>query len=108
MGAGKRKELKAMSVEELKKRLAKKGLEAGAKRDDMIDALFIAGVQEDALAARKTELQGKSTQDLKDLLAMNGLETTGGKDQMVKTMLAHEAKTRDALKVFDEKVDKLA
>merc|ERR1712139_267533 len=105
--AGKRKELKGMSVEELKKRLAKKGLEAGAKREDMIDALFIAGVQEDALVERKTELQKMPTADLKDLLSLNGLES-GGKDQMVKTMLAHEAKTREALKAFDEKVEKIA
>jgi len=105
--AQKRKELKSMSVEELKKRLVKKGLEATGKRDDMVEALFIAGVQEDAVAARKSELLSKSTSDLKDLLLLNGLET-GAKDQMVKTMLAHEAKCREELKAFEAKIDQVA
>merc|ERR1712185_226418 len=52
-----RKELKAMSVDELKKRIAKKGLEASGKREDMIETLFIASVQEDTVVARKAELQ---------------------------------------------------
>jgi len=102
----KRKELKAMSVEDLKKRMAKKGLESTGKREDMVEALFIAGIQEDAAAARKTELQSKSTQDLKELLSLNGLEA-GAKDQMVKTMLAHEKKVHEDLRAFDAQVDKL-
>jgi len=100
--AQKRKDLKALSVDDLKKRLAKKGLDASGKRDDMIDALFIAAVQEDAAAARKVELQGKSTQDLKDLLSLNGLES-GSKEHMVKTMLSYEAKIREENRVFEEK-----
>jgi len=99
----KRKEIKALSVEDLKKKLAKKGLESTGKREDMVEALFIAGVQEDAGAARKVELQSKATQDLKDLLSRNGLEG-GSKEQMVKTMLAHEAKSREELKAFEMKV----
>jgi len=103
----KRKELKAMSVEDLKKRVAKKGLESTGKREDMIEVLFIAGVQEDAAAARKVELQGKSTDELKTLLTLNGLET-GSKDHMVKAMLAHEATTREQLQVFEKQVNKVA
>jgi len=99
----KRKEIKALSVEDLKKKLAKKGLEATGKREDMVEVLFIAEVQEDAGASRKAELQSKATQDLKDLLSRNGLEV-GSKDQMVKTMLAHEAKSREELKAFETKV----
>jgi len=105
--AQKMKEFKAMSVEELAKRIAKKGLTATGKRDDMIQALFIAAVQEDAVAARKSVLQIKSTQELKDLLLLNGLET-GSKDHMVKTMLAHEATVREELKVFEAQVGELA
>merc|ERR1719327_1482452 len=100
--AQKRKDLKALSVDDLKKRLAKKGLNASGKRDDMIDALFIVAVQEDAAAARKVELQGKSTDQLKQLLTLNRLET-GSKDQMVKAMLAYEAKIREENRVFEEK-----
>jgi hypothetical protein len=99
----KRKEVKALSVEDLKKRLVKKGLEASGKREDMIEVLFIAGVQEDAVIARKSELQAKSTQDLKELLLRNGLES-GSKEQMVKVMLAHEAKCREELKAFETNV----
>merc|ERR1719155_149019 len=44
----KRKELKSLSIEDLKKRLAKKKLEANGKKEDMVEALFIAMVQEDS------------------------------------------------------------
>lgn len=103
----KRKELKALSVEDLKKRLTKKGLEASGKRDDMVETLFIALVQEDVVASRKTALQAKSLQELKDLLVLNGLET-GSKEQMVKTMLAFEAKCREDLRAFETKVEEEA
>merc|ERR1712100_381673 len=53
----KRKELKSLSIEDLKKRLAKKKLEANGKKEDMIEALFIAMVQEDSANARKAELK---------------------------------------------------
>lgn len=105
--AQKRKELKCMSIEELKKRLTKKGLEAVGKREDMVETLFIAAMQEDALVARKSELQANSTQELKELVSLNGLET-GSKDQMLKTMLAHEAKCHEELRLFEEKVDQVA
>jgi hypothetical protein len=108
--AQKMKEFKAMSVEELSKRIAKKGLKMSsekAKREDMIQALFIAAVQDDAAIARKNVLQAKSTQDLKDLVLLNGLET-GSKEAMVKSMLAHEATVRDELKVFESHVEVLA
>merc|ERR1719478_1867205 len=49
----KRKELKALSIEDLKKRLAKKKIEANGKKEDMVEALFLAVVQEDAANARK-------------------------------------------------------
>merc|ERR1711862_69938 len=75
--SNRRKELKTLSVEDLKKRLTKKGLDASGKRDDMIDALFIVSVQEDAAVARKSEVQSKSTQELKELISRNGLETGG-------------------------------
>merc|ERR1711959_190657 len=61
--AQKRKELKCMSLDDLKKRLAKKALQAdGNKKEDMVEALFIAGMQEDAANARKAALKSKSAQ----------------------------------------------
>merc|ERR1740127_336572 len=58
--AQKRKELKSLSIEDLKKRLAKKKLEASGKKEDMIEVLFLAAVQEDAANTRKAELKSKS------------------------------------------------
>lgn len=105
--AQKRKDLKALSIDDLKKKLAKKKLEASGKKEDMIEVLFLAMVQEDAVTARKAELKTKSQPELKELLARNGLET-GGKDQMINTLLAHEAKCREDLKAFDMKVEEIA
>jgi len=102
-----RKELKSMSLDELKKRLAKKGLEANGKKDDMIDALFIAVVQDDQAAARQTELKAKQQQELKQLASQYGLEG-GSKDAMVKMILAHEAKLRADLRAFEAKVGEAA
>jgi len=106
--AQKRKELKCMSLDDLKKRLAKKGMQAdGNKKEDMVEALFISVIQEDAANARKSELQSKSLQELKELLLRNGLES-GSKEQMIKTLLAHEAKCRDELRAFEVKVSEAA
>jgi len=101
--AQKRKELKALSIEDLKKRLTKKGLEATGKKDDMVEALFLAAVQEDVASARQSELKSKSLQELKEILARCGLEA-GSKDQMVKAMLTHEAQVRENLKAFEGKI----
>jgi len=105
--AQKRKELKSLSIDDLKKRLAKKKLEASGKKEDMIEVLFIAMVQEDAANARKADLKSKSQQELKEILLRNGLET-GSKEQMITTLLAHEAKCREDLRAFDMKVDEMA
>jgi hypothetical protein len=105
--AQKRKELKSLSIEDLKKRLAKKKLEASGKKEDMIEALFLAMVQEDAANARKADLKSKSQQELKELLSRNGL-ATGSKEQMIATLLAHEAKCREDLVAFEMKVDEVA
>lgn len=101
--AQKMKELKAMSIEDLKKRLTKKGLEANGKKEDMLRVLFCAGLQEEAAAKRKSELSSKSQQELKELLLRNGLET-GPKEKMIKTALAHEEKCCKDLKAFEDKV----
>merc|ERR1711937_632021 len=105
--AQKRKELKALSIEDLKKRLSKKGLEATGKRDDMVEALFIAAMQEEAAGARQSALKAKSLPELKELLSRYGLEQ-GSKEQMVKTMLAYEAKCRENTKAFEAKVAEAA
>jgi len=105
--AKRRKEIKALSVEDLKKRLAKKKVEASGKKEDMVDALFIAVVQEDASKARKEGLQSKGLPELKELASRYGLES-GTKEHMVTTLLSHEAKCREELKAFEVKVDEMA
>lgn len=77
-----------------------------AKKDEMLRALFLVGVQEEAVAKRKAELASKALPELKELLSRHGLET-GSKDQMVKTMLAHEAQRGEDLKAFELKVDEV-
>jgi len=101
--AEKRKELKSMSTEDLKKRLTKKGLESNGKKEELVEALFLVAVQEDAAKARESELKSKPLQELKELLSRHGLET-GSKDQMLKTLLAYEVKCRENLKAFEAKV----
>lgn len=102
-----RKELKSLSLDDLKKRAAKKGLEANGKKEEMVEALFLAVVQEDATNARKAELKSKSQQELKELCSRYGL-VQGSKEQMLKTLLEHEAKCRANLKAFDARVDEVA
>merc|ERR1712139_370370 len=100
-------ELKALSLDDLKKRLSKKGLEASGKKDDMVEALFRAVVQDDKENLRRTELKSKSQPELKEILSRYGLES-GGKDAMIKALLAHEEKLRKELQAFDAKVDEAA
>jgi len=98
----KKKELKSLSIEDLKKRLTKKGLEATGKKEDLVDALFLLSVQEDVVAARQSELKAKSLQELKELVSRVGLEP-GTKEHMIKALLAYESKCREDLKAFEAK-----
>jgi len=100
--AKKKKDFRAMSVEDLKKAVEKKGLEA-TKKEEMIEALFEASVEEDRAVARKSELKKMGTSALKELVVSNGLET-GSVSSMVEAMLAHEAKRRKELRIFEAKV----
>jgi len=105
--AQKRKELKSLSVDDLKKRLTKKGLDASGKKEEMIESLFAAVMQDEAAIARKNELKCKSLQELKELVSRSRLQP-GGKEEMIKTLLAHEAKCREDLKTFEVKVVEVA
>merc|ERR1711904_630753 len=101
--AKKMKEFKTMSVEDIKKKLTKRGLEVSGNKEGMLKTLFLASMQDDALAKRKADLGSKSQQELKELLLRNGLET-GPKEKMIKTVLAHEEKCRADLKAFEDQV----
>merc|ERR1719162_1204820 len=89
--ARKRAELRSMNMEQLKKFLRSKGMEAVGKKEDMVEALFGVGVQEDAMSARKTRLCSLSMDDLKKLCLRRRLTQEGKRDDMVEAILAHEA-----------------
>jgi len=105
--ANKKKELKSMGVDELKKALTAKGLDASGKKDDMVEALFASKLQDEALAARKSELKKMALPELKTLLSNQGLDTAAGKDKMIQAILAHEKKREEELQLFDKKVEEV-
>jgi hypothetical protein len=105
--ASKKKALRAMAIDELKKALTAKGVEASGKKDDMVEALFAAKLREEAATARKSELKKMAPHDLKALLSSYGVEATS-KDKMVDAIIAQEAKREEELKVFDVKLDEMA
>jgi len=105
--ANRKKELKAMSLEELKKKLTKHKLEPVGKKDDMVEALFQVGVQEEKIVARKAELKAMSKDELKKVLFSKGLDTSGGKDSQVEAVMTHEARAREELKAYGAKVDQV-
>merc|ERR1719210_2761639 len=101
--ANTKKELRAMTNDELKKALSSRGVEATGKKDEMVESLFGLRQQEEAVAARKSELKALSVQELKDQVARKGLEAGGSKEKMVGALLAHEARLREELRAFDAK-----
>jgi hypothetical protein len=104
--ASKKKELKAMSVDELKKTLTKKGLDATGKKDEMVEVLFAAKLKEEVVAARKSELKKMAVHDLKALVTSRGLEATS-KEKMVEAILIEEGKREEELKLFDKKAEEI-
>eukprot|EP00930_Biecheleria_cincta_P086143 TRINITY_DN754_c1_g1_i8.p1 TRINITY_DN754_c1_g1~~TRINITY_DN754_c1_g1_i8.p1 ORF type:complete len:502 (-),score=216.66 TRINITY_DN754_c1_g1_i8:79-1584(-) len=105
VAANKRKELKSMSVEELKKALSKRKLDPIGKKDDMVEALFQLGIQEEQLASREAELKAMGKEELKRLVRSKAIEATGGLEVMVQAVLIHEAKARDELKAYAARVE---
>merc|ERR1719401_396796 len=103
----KKKELKAMTIEELKKLLTKRGKEAEGKKESMVETLFSVMLQEEAINARKAELKSMAQQDLKSLVSSKGIEAGGKKEDMVSALLAHEAKQREDLQAFESKLDEV-
>lgn len=101
--ASKRKEFRAMSMEELKKLLTAKGQEPTGKKEDLVEAAFAISAREDAAAARKAKLKSMDIDKLKQRLSSKGLQT-GKKEAMVETLLAHEAKIREAAQAWEFKV----
>merc|ERR1719215_300374 len=94
------KELKAMSIEQLQKRMAKKGLESDGKKESMIQALVAHSAEAAAAETRKSELKSMDSQDLKTLCKSKGL-LWSSKSEMIVSILAHDAMLRKNLRAFD-------
>lgn len=92
--AHKRKELRSMSVEELKKQLTDKGNDAIGKKEDLVEALFAVGQQE-------SKLTSLSLDELKQRVLSRGLETSKKAMAMVGSLLKHEADQREKCKAYD-------
>jgi hypothetical protein len=102
----KKKELKTMSVDEVKKALTKKGLDATGKKDEMVEVLFAAKLKDEVAAARKSELKKMTLHDLKVLVTSKGLEATS-KEKMVEAIIAEEGKREEELRMFDKKAEEI-
>jgi len=92
--AAKRKELKAMGVEELREALTSRDLEAEGNKEALVEALLEVQVREEAVNARKLQLTKMPLDELKGLLLANGLDACKRKrEELVGAMLAHEAQS---------------
>jgi hypothetical protein len=102
----KKKDIKSMSVDELKKALTKKGLDVPGKKEEMVEVLFATRLREDVVASRKAELKKMAVHDLKALVTSQGLEAAS-KEKMIEAILAQEAKREEELKLFDKKAEEI-
>jgi hypothetical protein len=96
------KELQAMSAQDLKNELTKKGAEATGKKEDMVKALCEIRAQEDKVSARKAEIKAMGTQAVKEICVGKGLKT-GAMNEMITTLLAYEAKVQEEIRAYDAK-----
>jgi hypothetical protein len=102
--ASKLKELSSLSVDDIKKRLAKKGLkEATGKKDELVTTLLKINLQEEADTARRAKLLALSLPDSKTLIESNGLQISGKKEQMVDAFFAHDANIRKQIDAYEAK-----
>jgi len=101
--ASKRKELSAMSVDQLKELLSSRGVEIAGKKDELVELAFKVRVQDEAVAARRDELRAMATDDLRDVArsCRAAAALTGKKEALVDAVLAHEAKAREDARAFD-------
>lgn len=104
------KEFKAMSVEELKKALAKKGKkDAAGKKDDLAQMLFVLHMQAEEDAKKKAKLQAMGLEQLKKLAASKGLQTDKKDkvEKLVDALLAEEKRHREATVAYEAKLQEV-
>jgi hypothetical protein len=79
----KRNEVQAMSVDELKKVLTKKGQDATGKKSELVESLMAINKQEEALAARRTKLRALGIDELRSILSERNVKAPQKKDAMI-------------------------
>lgn len=104
------KEFKAMSIEELKKALAKEGKkDATGKKDELAQALFVLHMQAEEEANRKAKLLALGLEQLKKLAASKGLETEKKEkaEKLVDALLAEEKRLHEATVAYEAKLQEV-
>lgn len=106
LAESKKRELRAMTMEELKKQLTKHKLDATGKKEELVEALYLVRAQEDGVVARKAELKALGTDKLKALLELNEIDAGKGNKaaEMVELFLAREKDVREAARSYELKV----
>jgi len=103
-----RKELRSMSVDDLKKQLTSKGLDATGKKDDLIDAVFNLRAREEAALAKKANLKAYGIEKLRAILELNQIDAGKSKiNEVVDLLLEHEEKVHENARVYEGKVVEL-
>lgn len=104
------KEFKAMSIEELKKALAKEGKkDATGKKDELAQALFVLHMQAEEEAKKKAKLQALGLEQLKKLAASRGLQTEKKEkaEKLVDALLAEEKRLHEATVAYEAKLQEV-
>eukprot|EP00416_Gambierdiscus_australes_P037481 CAMPEP_0171103564 /NCGR_PEP_ID=MMETSP0766_2-20121228/58984_1 /TAXON_ID=439317 /ORGANISM="Gambierdiscus australes, Strain CAWD 149" /LENGTH=484 /DNA_ID=CAMNT_0011563999 /DNA_START=49 /DNA_END=1503 /DNA_ORIENTATION=+ len=102
----KKKELRAMSMDELKQQLSQKGGEEPGKcrKEDLVELVVAAIQREEAAAARKAKLKALGVEELRQRVLSRGLKSSARAMDMVEALLQHEADAQERCKVFSKKL----
>jgi len=106
LAENKKRELRALTMDELKKQLTKHKLDSCGKKEELVEALFLVRSQEDSVLARKAEFKSLGAEKLKALLELNEIDVAKGTkaDSMVELFLSQEEKVREAARAYEVKV----
>jgi len=106
LAESKKRELRVLTMDELKKQLTKHKLDASGKKEELVEALYLVKAQEDTAAARKVDLKALGTDKLKALMELNGIDSGKGTKatEMVELFLAREEKVRETARAYEVKV----
>merc|ERR1711957_928331 len=78
LAESKKRELRVLTMDELKKQLTKHKLDASGKKEELVEAVYLVGCQEDGVVARKAELKALGNDKLKALMELNGIDSGKG------------------------------